>query len=269
MVHLNINHPNTSLLNITNYVANKFESNVVGIMVGLQTQMIYGKTYANNDVFDREDEQLDKKLIDAEILFIKSLQSNSGIIEWRSIITREPIANYIATQARSSDLIITEFVPFDFYEGPGGLHIGEIVLRTGRPVLAIPTSIEVHLLDNILIGWKDTRESRRAILDALPFLKIAKQVTVVEICAEEEISNATKGLCDVIAWLNRHYISAEYLVSPSTKYDATQLLSIAKQRNVNLIVAGAYGHSSFREWVLGGVTNELFKQTEFCCLLSH
>ena len=193
MVHLNIDHSNSAVLNAAKYVANQFNSNILGIMVGQQTQMIYGRAYAVTDFFNREDAQIENKLIDAEILFRESFKDTNNI-EWRSTVTREPVANYIVNEARTADLIITGFSPLDFYEGPAGLNIGEIVLQSGRPVLAIPTSNVEFFLDNILIGWKDTKESRRTILDALPFLKSAKQVTVVEICAEDEVLDNTKHL---------------------------------------------------------------------------
>lgn len=264
-----MDHSNSAVLSAAKVVANQFNANVLGIMVGQQTQMIYGRAYAVTDFFNREDAQIDQKMIDAELLFRESFLDYLNAIEWRSTITREPVANYIVDESRAADLIITGFSPHDFYEGPAGFNVGEIVLQSGRPILAIPTSNEEFLLDNILIGWKDTSESRRSIVDALPILKSAKQVTVVEICEEDEVLNATKRLKDVIVWLNHHEISAEYLVSLSAKDDANHFLSIARQRNVNIIVAGAYGHNRFREWVLGGVTNQLLQQTEFACLLSH
>jgi len=269
MVHLHLGHSNIAVLNVARSIAEQYKAEVIGIMVGQQTQMIYGKGYAALDFFDREDEQLENRISEAEGLFRDAFEGFSRKVEWRSTITREPMANYIATQARCADLIFTGVSPSDFYEGPAGVTAGEILMQAGRPVLAVPVHAEKLILDNILVGWKDTREARRAIADALPLLKLARKVSVVEMVEEAEVLKAEKRLHDVTNWLRCHDIAADYSVSPSVKDDATQFISLAKQHNANLVIAGAYGHSRFREWALGGVTNELLQHAQFCCLLSH
>jgi len=47
------------------------------------------------------------------------------------------------------------------------------------------------------------------------------------------------------------------------------LEDIASDLGASLIVAGAYGHSRFRELVLGGMTQHLITQSARCVLLSH
>jgi nucleotide-binding universal stress UspA family protein len=269
MVHLHMGHSNETVLRAARSIAESFKAEVIGIMVGQQTQMIYGRGYAAMDFFDREDSQIEKRITEAEASFREAFKGFSRAIEWRSTITREPMADYIVTEARSADLIVTGISPSDFYEGPTGVTAGEIVMQSGRPVLAVPVAAEKFVVDNILVGWKDTREARRAVADALPLLRQAKHVSIVEIAAEAELAAANKRLYDVVNWLRRHDITADYLVSPSKDDDATQFISIAKQRKANLVVVGAYGHSRLREWALGGVTNELLQTADFCALLSH
>ncbi|MES2502751.1 MAG: universal stress protein [Pseudomonadota bacterium] len=269
LVHLHLGHSNIAVLNVARSLAEHYKAEVIGIMVGQQTQMIYGKGYAALDFFDREDEHLENRISEAEGLFKDAFEGFSRKIEWRSTITREPIANYIAAQARCADLIITGVSPSDFYEGPTGVTAGEIVMQAGRPVLAVPVDTEKLILDTILVGWKDTREARRAVADALPLLRLARKVNVIEMAEEADVLKAENRLHDVTNWLRCHDIAADYSVSPSVKDDATQFISIAKQHNTNLVIAGAYGHSRLREWALGGVTNELLQRAQFCCLLSH
>jgi nucleotide-binding universal stress UspA family protein len=120
-----------------------------------------------------------------------------------------------------------------------------------------------------MVGWKDTRESRRATLDALPFLKRAAHVTVVEIAGEDNLPAARSHLRDVIAWLRCHGVEAEPIAAPSSGNDATQLIAIARDQGATITVAGAYGHSRLREWALGGVTRDLLLSPDRCSLLSH
>ena len=120
-----------------------------------------------------------------------------------------------------------------------------------------------------VVGWKDTRETRRAAFDALPLLKKAAHVAVVEIAAEEELAAAGTHLDDVVGWLKRHGVVVVSLAAPSTGDDATQLNAIAEEHGADVIVAGAYGHSRLREWVLGGVTRDLLLRADRCSLVSH
>ena len=260
---------NETVLNAARKIAEQFNAEVIGIMVGQQTQMIYGKGYAALDFFDREENFIQKNINESEEQFHHVFEDYSRAAEWRSVITREPMSDYIVAEARSADIIITGITSTDFYVGPAGVTAGEIVLKSGRPVLAIPISIVNLSLDNILIGWKDTREARRAIIDSLPLLKLAKQVTIIEIAPKEDMSLAESRLHDVARWLMQHDITAECLAYEFVGNDVSHFVEIGKEHKATLVVAGAYGHSRLHEWVLGGVTNELLQQSDFCCLLSN
>jgi nucleotide-binding universal stress UspA family protein len=149
------------------------------------------------------------------------------------------------------------------------VNVGDVVMHVGRPVLVVPAGASGVDFDKIIIGWKDTRETRRAIADALPFLRKAAQVTVVEIVAEPELEAAQARLDDVVIWLSRHGVVAEPIARASAGEDAHQLHVVALECNAGLIVAGAYGHSRVREWVLGGVTRDLLLRAGQCALVSH
>jgi nucleotide-binding universal stress UspA family protein len=142
-------------------------------------------------------------------------------------------------------------------------------MQVGRPVLIVPAPIDKLKLERVVIGWKDTRETRRAVFDALPLLKKVAHVTVVEITAEQDLVAARIRLEDVVDWLKRHGIGAKSLVSLSSGDDTTQLNAVAREQGADVIVAGAYGHSRLREWMFGGVTHDLLLRAARCALLSH
>ena len=122
------------------------------------------------------------------------------------------------------------------------------------------------------MAWKDTTEARRAIADSLPMLRKAKDVIVAEIPEQGgSRSAAAARVNDVVAWLSRHGISAsERVAEKDEDRDATaQLDGIAADVGAGVIVAGAYGHSRFRELILGGMTQHLITQSARCVLLSH
>lgn len=269
MVHLQLGHSNTAVLKAASTLAKRTNAAVIGIVVGLQTQMVYGKSFALVDYFDRESAHLEEKMAAEEVLFRTTFEGHNRPVSWRALITTEPVENYIVAQACAADLIITSVHLSDLYDTYNSAHAGEIVMQSGRPVLAVPASTEQLKLDNMLIGWKDKREARRAIMDALPLLALAKQVTLLEIATEDNKQHTTKRLNEVAAWLKSHGVVAEPLVSISKEAEATQFIAEAKKHQADIVIAGAYGHSRLRQWMLGGVTNELLQGAHFCAFLSH
>ena len=141
-------------------------------------------------------------------------------------------------------------------------------MQVGRPVLLVPLSLSTTRFDRVLVGWKDTRETRRAIADALPLMRHA-EVTVVEVVNEGHMDAARRHLDDVIEWLMQHDVPAKALPVTSSGDDAADLRSVADSEHCDVIVAGAYGHSRLREWILGGVTKDLLMSPRRCSLVSH
>lgn len=269
MVHLQFGQSNDAVLQAAKLISNHASAAIIGVMAEQQTQMVYGRGYATLDFFDREQAHLEEKIASEEPKLNAALKDNAKSVEWRSQVSMEPATDFIVANARSVDLIITGIAPSDFYEGPNTAHAGAIVMQAGRPILAVPVNNTEFKLDNILVGWKDTREARRAIVDALPILKMATNVTVLEIAEKDDEEAAYKRLQEVINWLKSHDVLATTLVTIADDADAIQFIQIANQIQPDLVVIGAYGHSRFREWVLGGVTNELLQNAQFNLLLSH
>jgi nucleotide-binding universal stress UspA family protein len=93
---------------------------------------------------------------------------------------------------------------------------------------------------------------------------------VVEILEQGSVDQATHHVNDVARYLARHGIEiiAER-VRPADVTAANALVRMIEDENINLIVAGAYGHSRLGEWAFGGVTRDLLAESPVCCLLSH
>jgi nucleotide-binding universal stress UspA family protein len=93
---------------------------------------------------------------------------------------------------------------------------------------------------------------------------------VVEVTADADLQAAARRVLEVSAYLKRHGVQAEAEArSRREASDADELILVAEQNNADLIVAGAYGHARFREWIFGGVTADLLRHCPKCCLLSH
>jgi nucleotide-binding universal stress UspA family protein len=148
----------------------------------------------------------------------------------------------------------------------------DLVMQAGLPLIVGPDTVTWLDLRSMLVAWKDTTEARRAIVDSLPLLRKAQDVTVAEIVeAEDSRPAALSRVRDVVAWLSRHGIAARELVPENDGGGdaATELDRIAADVGASVVVAGAYGHSRFRELILGGMTQHLITQTARCALLSR
>jgi nucleotide-binding universal stress UspA family protein len=137
-------------------------------------------------------------------------------------------------------------------------------------MLLVPEKVDWLRAENIVVGWKETREARRAVLDALPFLQEATRVTIVEICSPGEEATAQNQLDDVAKYLSRHRISGgPRVILQQEGSGAAQLVKLAEDEKADLLVTGAYGHSRLGEWVFGGMTRDLLATSPICCLMSH
>ncbi|HEY1448711.1 MAG TPA: universal stress protein [Caulobacteraceae bacterium] len=270
MAHMELDLPNDDLLSLTAGLADEFEASVIGVGASQPIQVMQGEVYVAADLVQLDRDQIEREAHEAEAQFRTALASAASRLTWRATVTCLPLSDYIADQARAADLIITApnrgGVPF---ESSRRTDIGDLVMRAGRPVLIVPARVDRLDLASVLIGWKDTRESRRAVADAMPLLKKAATVGVVEVADKIDIEHAQSHVRDVAAWLSTHGVSAEPLAVQAQGDVTEQLEQIAKDRGVGLVVAGAYGHSRLREWVFGGVTREVLMHPRRCTLVSH
>jgi nucleotide-binding universal stress UspA family protein len=270
MVHLGIGHPNQAVLKAAAVFAERFEAHVVGILACQPFQMIYGDGFVAGDIIELDREQVETQIKAAEDEFRGAMRHLEKPVEWRSSVTFGALSDYLAREARCADLFLTGVErPGTLFEPSHDVNLGDLVMQIGRPVLVVPATADSFKFERVVVGWKDTRETRRAVADALPLLKKATSVAIVEIAAEKDIAAARSNVEDVSRWLKRHDVLAEAIASVSTGDDSINLETIASQQRADIVVAGAYGHNRLREWVLGGVTRDVLLRPTRCSLVSH
>ena len=270
MVHLQAGSPNTAVLKIAGDLADRLNAHVIGIAVCQPIRIIYSDGYVPGDIIEQDRQEIDDELNAAETEFRAAMATRAGAIEWRSDVIYTSLSELLAKEACCADLVITGVDRnASMFDTSRHVDIGDFVMQAGRPCLIVPAKTGHLALDHVVVGWKDSGEIRRAISDALPLLKLAARVTVVTIADKDDLPVATERLGDVAFWLKRHGITATPLVVASTGDDAAALNTIVQDQGADLLVAGAYGHSRVREWVLGGVTRDLLLRAGHCALLSH
>ncbi len=188
--------------------------------------------------------------------------------EWRADVGIP--CDIICAQARAADLIVAGPRHPDPWGYRGHADPGDLLMHAGRPILITPQGLDHLDASSIVVAWKDTRESRRALSDALPFLKRAMTVLIAEICEKGDDEAAKARVTDVSNYLARHGVEATTVVrAPTTSGAGADLLELAERQKAGLIVAGGYGHSRAREWAFGGVTQVLLAGARRPVLLCH
>ena len=189
--------------------------------------------------------------------------------EWRGRLGWP--ADVVVQEARAADLVI---LGRRSSRAPAhAVDPADVLLAIGRPVLVVPPKADRDPIGwPAVIAWKDTREAQRAAASALPLLRHASIVHVLEICGDgaEAVEDAETRTADVVGWLERHGISAEsHVIAPREASVAQEIISFAESRTAGLIVSGGYGHARLREWALGGVTQALLAASPVAVLLTH
>lgn len=178
----------------------------------------------------------------------------------------------ICLHARYADLVVMGQVDPEDPAPTVSADLPEyVVLHSGRPVLIVPYAGAFPTVGKrILIAWNASREAARAISDALPLLTRAEQVRVVIFDAKSgpEGHGAEPG-ADIGAWLARHKVNLEVTRETGGGDIGNRLLSRAADYGSDLIVMGGYGHSQFRETLLGGVTKTIVKHMTVPVLMAR
>jgi len=269
MVSLALDQSNAARLEAAGQMAERFDAGIVGIAAAQFSPPLYfmsGEQAQN--LIDQGEASIKKRMSELEVQFREATKNRAKHVEWRSAIDFP--ARYIVQQARCADIVVSGGQNNTFSDPFALASPKDLVMQAGRPLFIAPDNVSWLDLRSVLVAWKDTPEARRAIADSLPMLRKAKDVTVAEVVeAGDSRPAAVSRVRDVVAWLSRHGVSASELVPERSGDAIAQLEAIAANVGAGVVVAGAYGHSRFRELVLGGMTEHLITQSRRCVLLSH
>ena len=269
LVCMRLGQPNADILRVVADTAERFGSSVIGIVAKQASAHVAASITVPFEPYEHDLNMFKERASAAEEEFRAALPKVSHP-EWRPRLTVGPAYEQVANEARSADLVIAPIDPHDgSLVASGQAEVGDLLMRLGRPVLAVPPGASGLALNEVLVCWKDTRESRRAAADALPMLRAARRVDIVEIVETQGLKEARRRLEGVSDWLQRNGVASNCSAEAADGPEARQLAGIGRDLKADLIVAGAFGHSRLREWAFGGVTRDLLLRADRCVLASH
>ncbi|WP_127754624.1 universal stress protein [Devosia sp. 1566] len=250
-------------------IARSFEAHLTGLLVHMRPEIFAGPeaslglmlqemiNEAERLTRERQaalEDRLDKMGLPTELRVVSGFAGTVG--------------SQMAAEARTADLFVGTR---PYGEGAQDPQIEEAVLfESGTGCLWLPPmKAAASPLDMVLVAWKDTRESSRAVKDALPLLKLAGRVVVAMVTDEPgEASGVVEG-GDIARYLSRHGVAVELREIAGWRNAAEAIQNEAEKLRAQLIVAGAYSHSRMRERLLGGVTRVLLSEAVIPVFMSR
>jgi nucleotide-binding universal stress UspA family protein len=187
------------------------------------------------------------------------------------VVTSAGLDAAIARVVRYSDLIVAS-QPY----GEGSTQVQTIILEavlfgTGAPVLIIPrTAEDIGAFDRVMVAWDESTQALEAVRKALPALKSATRAEIVMInppSHSPERSDPGGVICVMLA---RHGVKADVSILAKTMPHVAEVINRhAQDHAIDLIVMGAYGHSRFREAMIGGATRDMLETARVPILMAH
>lgn len=292
LVHVDESKHAATCIRIASEIALAENAHLIGAaMTGVSRYLYRDQTILNNDpglishmtyLRDRAARALQQ---------FEPMANSIGVNSFEQRVIDDEAAGGICLQARYSDLVVIgQFDPdaaspvvlTDFPE--------YVLLNSGRPVLVIPYVGQFKTVGKrVLIAWDGSKEATRAVTNAIPLLKRADIAHVV-IFDNDSRTDAHGGQpgADIALYLARHGVKVEISlqatgvnqrITVDNKTGEAQrfsgmdignsLLSLASDMNVDMLVMGGYGHSRFRETMLGGVTRTMMQSMTVPVLMSH
>jgi nucleotide-binding universal stress UspA family protein len=183
--------------------------------------------------------------------------------------TTPEFPDLVTDYARLRDLTIVPIPDIDTVER----WLAEtLIFGSGRPTVVLPDRSRwsrAVALNTVVVAWDFSRNSSRAVADALPLLKKAKLVSILTVTHEKALSTGRSG-AELARYLARHGVNVVLDEVNAVGRDIAAVFeSHLTSRDADLLVMGAYGHSRFREFVLGGATRGMLMRPPVPVFLSH
>jgi len=179
------------------------------------------------------------------------------------------IPDVLTEQARLHDLTI---IPLREGDSVEHVYAESIIFGSGRPCIVLPghaSAPKPPALTSIAIAWDFSRPAARALADAMPILQKAKAVRCVTV-AEDKTLKSTRSHEQLANHLRMHGVEAAFDTVEAAGREIGDILhDYVVERNIDLLVMGAYGHSRVRDFVIGGATKTMLRKPPVPLFLSH
>lgn len=273
VVFIDGNTEATGILEFAAVLAEEHAAHLIGVFMRPGPTVTTAQTFARGkgmqEVMEAQDREI--KGIEAQHrgLFEDAVRRH-GLqpgSEWRSL---PYLSTEVGVHAYYADLVIIARPESAGHTGGPPALAESLVLSSGRPIILFPPHSTVSRVRRVVVAWNATRESIRAVADALPLFVKAEAVDVLIADPQRQRTHGQEAGADIARHLARHGAQVEVRRVSSSGQDVGRLLlSESANFKADLLVMGAYGHSHVSEWMFGGVTRTVLYEAGLPVLMSR
>jgi len=253
-------------------IAAREEAHLVGAaMTGTPRSMLAGRSYEGSGVFLADYLRRAEERVQQALEQFKAMADRLGVQSFEARCSNDDEYAGLCMQARYADLVVLGQAAADDDKESSLLPDlpDYVLLNCGRPVLLVPRTGRFPTIGKrVMVAWNGSVEAAKAVTAALPLLRGAEQVTLAVLGNSADTLGESPG-ADIALYLARHGVNVEVLRRPEPADPGKAILSLAADFNVDLLVMGAYGHSRFREMMLGGATRTILAAAALPVLMAH
>jgi nucleotide-binding universal stress UspA family protein len=273
LVLCDANETNTSRVDTALTYAKSFGSHISGVhMIPYPIIPVYGGMYPDSASYSAAF-QMDKandRAKELEKTFVEAASKLAIPYEWKTIEGLD--LDFVIENARYTDMVVAPAV-YSHYSDQTSHHLcAYFATNLGRPLLIIPDLKKIFdLPKKVIIAWNESHEATRAVHDALPILKRAEYIQIVSVSKGDQKEKENMLRCEQLQrHLNHHGIHAEvFAPEKSPKGTGFTIYESALEVSAELIVMGAYGHTRFKQIMLGGTTKFLIENSTLPLFVSN
>jgi len=212
------------------------------------------------------------KAAEIEALFRDVIAREGLFGEWRGMENFSGDNGVAAlSSARAADLVVAAQVD-PAARAPDITSIEALLFETGRPVLFVPYAGEpAQKIKKVMVAWNGTRESARAVFDAMPFIEEAEEVEVLTVDAPDTLEQSSPMAgAEIAASIARHGVKVTAVPEHSAGVPVSAVIANRVADNgFDLVIMGAYSHARITEFLFGGVTRSILSGMPALTLMSR
>ena len=215
------------------------------------------------EIIDAAKKVIEDRRAQAKAEYDRVCSSSGQSVHWKEVIGRP--AKMLSIASRFADLLVLA-QPESKSAGSLLEAVDAAMFETGRPLVLIPSGVSSVIGNRIMIAWNGSTQAALAVTAALPLLHLAGQVNIVQIGDIGKDAPAS----ELALYLSLHGIKTEiHAIDLGIRDIGGALIDAAERFDSDLIVMGAYGHSRFRERILGGATRGLLATSPWPLFMMH
>ncbi|MEM0908106.1 MAG: universal stress protein [Pseudomonadota bacterium] len=175
------------------------------------------------------------------------------------------------------ELSICDLVVLGALKGSSSVMDGAIanlaLFATARPVLIVRQDdgdVTPKLSGGVCaVAWNNSPEAIHALVHGRDLILAAREVHILS-SSDDVPSEPTRDQAIALNYLAAHGVTAQLSqIAHGDKSDAEAVLAKAQELGCDYLVMGGYGHSMFREMLLGGFSETMLEQADFPLMLCH